>query len=118
MVRWTATVAFLTGGLVFVGVITAIIFYRQLFVMQGQLDEMRSASGQTDKTIVALNSQAASLEGQLASLKAFQRAFVIIPTPVVQTVIDPRNQNRAHKPLFIWENSGVTPTRNLTPKNK
>jgi hypothetical protein len=33
-------VAYLTGGLVFVGIITAIIFGWQLHVMQGQLDAM------------------------------------------------------------------------------
>jgi hypothetical protein len=42
MVRWTGTVAFLTGGLVFVGIVTAIIFWKQLNVMQGQLDVMKN----------------------------------------------------------------------------
>lgn len=40
LVRWTRAVAFLTGGLVFVGIITGYIFKRQLDVMKGQLDAM------------------------------------------------------------------------------
>lgn len=47
MVRWTGTVAFLAGGLVFVGIVTAIIFWKQLKVMQGQLDEMQAQSAIT-----------------------------------------------------------------------
>jgi hypothetical protein len=40
LVKWTKAVAFLTGGLVFVGIITAFIFSWQLHVMQRQLDAM------------------------------------------------------------------------------
>jgi hypothetical protein len=39
-VKWTKAVAYLTGGLVFVGIITAFIFGWQLHVMRGQLDAM------------------------------------------------------------------------------
>jgi hypothetical protein len=38
LARWTGVVAFLTGGLVFVGAITGYIFWLQLGAMQGQLD--------------------------------------------------------------------------------
>lgn len=41
LVRWTKVVGFLTGGLVFVGAVTGYIFWQQLRVMQGQLNEMR-----------------------------------------------------------------------------
>jgi hypothetical protein len=42
MARWTRNVGLLTGALVLVGVVTAIIFWRQLNVMQGQLDAMEA----------------------------------------------------------------------------
>jgi hypothetical protein len=41
MARWTRRVGIFTAALVVVGVVTAVIFWRQLNVMQGQLDEMR-----------------------------------------------------------------------------
>jgi hypothetical protein len=42
MARWTRRVGIFTAALVVVGVVTGGIFWRQLNVMQGQLDEMRS----------------------------------------------------------------------------
>jgi hypothetical protein len=39
MARWTRCVGLFTLALVVVGIGTAIIFWRQLNVMQGQLDE-------------------------------------------------------------------------------
>jgi hypothetical protein len=44
MAWWTRGVGLFTGALFFVGIITAVIFWRQLNVMQGQLDEMRKDS--------------------------------------------------------------------------
>jgi hypothetical protein len=41
MARWTRHVGLFTLALVMVGIVTAVIFGRQLSVMQGQLDEMR-----------------------------------------------------------------------------
>ena len=41
MARWTRHVGLFTGALVAVGIVTAVIFLRQLNVMQGQLDEMK-----------------------------------------------------------------------------
>src|SRR5271165_6385096 len=41
MARWTRHVGLFTGALVVVGVITAVIFWRQLNDMQSQLDEMK-----------------------------------------------------------------------------
>jgi hypothetical protein len=42
MARWTRNVGWFTGLLVVVGVVTACIFWRQLNVMQGQLDTTQS----------------------------------------------------------------------------
>ncbi len=42
LARWTRHVGLFTGALVLVGIVTAVIFSRQLNVMQGQLDEMRT----------------------------------------------------------------------------
>lgn len=47
MARWTRHVGWLTGALVLVSIITAFIFWKQLSVMQGQLNQMKSASAQT-----------------------------------------------------------------------
>lgn len=40
MAKWTRMVGLFTFALVVVGIVTAVIFWRQLNVMQGQLDEM------------------------------------------------------------------------------
>ncbi len=42
MARWTRHDGLFTGTLVFVGIVTAVIFWHQLNVMQGQLDSMES----------------------------------------------------------------------------
>jgi hypothetical protein len=42
MARWTRRVGIFTAALVFVGVVTAVIFSQQLRVMRGQLDEMQT----------------------------------------------------------------------------
>jgi hypothetical protein len=47
MARWTRRVGIFTAALVAVGVVTGVIFWRQLNVMQGQLDELRAGSAQT-----------------------------------------------------------------------
>src|SRR5579872_732608 len=39
LARWTGAVALLTGGLVVVSAVTAVIFWRQLDAMEGQLHE-------------------------------------------------------------------------------
>lgn len=41
MARWTRHVGWFTAALVLVGIVTAVIFWKQLRVMQGQLDELR-----------------------------------------------------------------------------
>jgi len=38
MARWTCVVGLFTGALVLVGIVTAVIFWRQFNVMQGQMD--------------------------------------------------------------------------------
>jgi hypothetical protein len=43
MAQWTRRVGWFTGALVMVGIVTACIFWRQLTVMQGQLDEMEKS---------------------------------------------------------------------------
>jgi hypothetical protein len=42
MARWTRRVGLLTAALVAVGIIAAVIYGRQLIVMQGQLNEMQA----------------------------------------------------------------------------
>jgi hypothetical protein len=42
MATWSRNVGLLTGALVLVGIVTAVIFGRQLDVMQGQLDAMEA----------------------------------------------------------------------------
>jgi hypothetical protein len=44
MARWTRHVGLFTGALVVIGIVTAVIFWRQLNVMQGQLEEMQTES--------------------------------------------------------------------------
>jgi hypothetical protein len=58
MIGLTAVIAFAT-------VISAIIFFRQLSVMQGQLEEMRSSGHQTDETIKALQQQTSLLDRKI-----------------------------------------------------
>jgi hypothetical protein len=116
--KYTRALRNWTAALAFVGIVTAIILGLQLNAMRGQLSEVKAAGQQTDKTIVALNNQADSLKGQLDSLRAFQRAFVIIPDPILHTLINPAIQSRSYTVAFAWENSGTTPTRNLITKNR
>ena len=53
MARWTRRVGLFTLALVIVGVVTGGIFWRQLNVMQGQLDEMRSQGELTKVQMMA-----------------------------------------------------------------
>jgi hypothetical protein len=85
----------------------------QWCTMRDQLRQMQSSSTQTDNMIAALQNQAASLSGQLASMKAFQRAFLSI-----ETILDSTYDSGAvpkHYMRFVYVNSGNTPTRNLIP---
>jgi hypothetical protein len=59
----------LTAAIAFSGVLSAVIFWRQLNAMNGQLDEMKSSGLQTAETIKALNSQAETMHGQLAEMQ-------------------------------------------------
>jgi hypothetical protein len=84
----------------------------QWCTMRDQLRQMQSSSTQTDNMIAALQNQAASLSGQLASMKAFQRAFLSI-----ETILDSTYDSGAvpkHYMRFVYVNSGNTPTRNLS----
>jgi hypothetical protein len=55
MARWTRRVGIFTAALGAVAVITAVIFGKQLGVMQGQLDEMKTASADAKAAIEATN---------------------------------------------------------------
>jgi hypothetical protein len=55
MARWTRRVGIFTAALVAVGVVTGVIFWNQLNVMQGQLGEMQSASIDMKNSIDATN---------------------------------------------------------------
>jgi hypothetical protein len=85
----------------------------QWWTMRGQLGEMKSSSGQTDETIRALKEQANTMDAQLATIKSFQRAFVTIRDPIMESSYNPGTSPH-HVLEFVWENSGNTPTRNLT----
>jgi hypothetical protein len=52
MARWTRHVGLFTGALVVVGIVTAIIFWRQLNVMQSQLGAMKDANKDTHSALV------------------------------------------------------------------
>lgn len=103
MVVFTAVIAV-------TGVIGAIIFGGQLSVMQGQLNEMRSAGTYTKAAADAANHSAKIAE---ASLIAGQRAFISVvfqPTAV-------RNVNTEEIVAWtftpVWQNAGNTPTRQM-----
>jgi len=65
----TVAIAILTLVLVGVGVSQAIVFNRQLTVMDGQLKEMKSAGEQTDKTITIITAQPQALKGQVEQMQ-------------------------------------------------
>lgn len=60
MARWTRHVGLFTGALVVVGIVTAVIFWRQLNVMQSQLEEMRKGAVDTAELAKAAKSSAAA----------------------------------------------------------
>jgi hypothetical protein len=108
MARWTRRVGIFTAALVAVSIATAGIFWRQLNVMQGQLDEMQNASGLTQESN-KINREA---------FTAVQRAFISVSGIDVRRGLPGRYIGGTPEYKF-WvmlpkiENSGTTSTRNL-----
>lgn len=73
MARWTRHVGLFTAGLVLVGVFTAIVFYRQLNVMQNQLGEMKATRESGDKSTAdelgVMRDQAKAMQDQRALMQ-------------------------------------------------
>jgi hypothetical protein len=80
----------------------------------------------TQDVIEATNRQYGAMTKQLKEMKianktnrdaltSVQRAFVSIPTPIIAEAPDPHNPGQTLYQIMIrWENTGNTPTRNLT----
>jgi hypothetical protein len=94
----------LTAVIATAGVIGAVVFNNQLTVMQGQLDEMKSAGKHTE-ILAGAAKQSAEVARQ--TLEATQRPFVFVNSFELQPFanliqISPK-----------YENSGSTPTQNM-----
>jgi hypothetical protein len=119
MARWTRNVGLFTLALVVVGIVTAVIFKRQLDAMQGQLKEMQAASIQADKTITAFEQLADAAQQTAVATKEYARlsgetaerqlrAYVVAEFDGNDSV-DEGNLNVQ----IMLRNAGGTPARNL-----
>lgn len=107
----------LTAVIATAGVIGAVIFNNQLSIMQGQLDEMKSASKQTVELVEATkaSADAAKKSADVAreALIATQRAFVFVTTIIPRRGIN-MDGDTTHWVFEVqWKNSGNTPTKNM-----
>jgi hypothetical protein len=103
MAQWTRRVGIFTIVLAFLAAVSAVIFYHQLSVMQGQLSEMKAAAKQTDEAI-KINRQ---------YLIASNRAFVYLEPPEITPHIDVVKHIKSWQMTIGIGNSGNTPTKNL-----
>jgi hypothetical protein len=97
--------------------VTAFIFWRQLNVMQGQLDEMRTASKQTD-TLIETNK--GLLDATKASADAAKRSADIAEAgvrawlaPVRISFVDLADTKEPLKVRVFYQNVGREPARNV-----
>jgi hypothetical protein len=107
LARWTRYVGIFTAALVLVGIVTGIIFWRQLNVMQGQLDEMHSAS--IDTARLATAAQESGRRARDAEVRQL-RAYIVLDPAMISFRSD---QNTAVEVEYYIKNVGQTAALHL-----
>jgi hypothetical protein len=117
MARWTRMVGAFTVVLAAVAAVSAIILYRQLQAMRGQLEEMRNAGRQTDEIVAANKALAQSAVNQgsimLGQLKEMREQSIATRAQIrarLTLTIVPNDMRAQNAWVFtpVWVNHGTT----------